>query len=99
MTERTTLGGVPASVIFAFLQDDVARQAYFQGRNVVLHSRLDQLGIETKMKLFYADRITDEQELDWYIHQILYDRTGYVGEAYQVGRDGQLVLQESSTAP
>ncbi|WP_346290460.1 hypothetical protein [Sphaerothrix gracilis] len=100
VTERITLAGVPASVIFTFLQDDVARQAYFRGHNALLHDRLVQLGIEPRMKAFYADRIADEQALDLHIHQILYDRTGYIGEAYRVEpASNELVLKDPSLVP
>ncbi|NJO10733.1 MAG: hypothetical protein HC873_15015 [Leptolyngbyaceae cyanobacterium SL_1_1] len=99
LTGQVTVGGVPASVILTFLRDDFARQAYFQGRNVMLHDRLVQLDIEAQMKDFYRDRIADDQALDLYIHQILYNRTGYVGDAYQTGQDGNLVLKPSGSVP
>jgi hypothetical protein len=51
------------------------------------------MGIEEKMKDYYRPQISDEGVLDQHIHQILYDRTGYVGEAYQVN-GGVLVLKD-----
>lgn len=91
---RLVIGGVPSSIIMRFLQDDIARSAYFSGNKAGLHDRLDDMGIEAEMKTFYRSQIPDEVELDQHIHQILYDRTGYVGAAYQVNSNGVLVLKE-----
>ncbi|MDX2212543.1 MAG: hypothetical protein SFY66_04560 [Oculatellaceae cyanobacterium bins.114] len=91
---RLVVGGVPSSIVMQFLQDDIARNAYFTGDKAGLHNRLDDMGIEAQMKTFYRPQISDETELDQHIHQILYDRTGYVGEAYQVNSRGILVLKE-----
>lgn len=91
---RLVIGGVPSSIIVQFLQDDVARSAYFSGNNVALHDRLDEMGIEEAMKDYYRPQIPDEVVLDQHIHQILYERTGYVGEAYQVNGQGVLVLKD-----
>jgi hypothetical protein len=91
---RLVIGGVPSSIIIRFLQDDSARSAYFSGNKAGLHDRLDEMGIEAEMKTFYRSQISDEAELDQHIHQILYDRTGYVGEAYRVNSRGVLVLKD-----
>jgi hypothetical protein len=91
---RLVIGGVPSSIVVEFLQDDLARSAYFSGNSTALHDRLDEMGIEEKMKDYYRPQISDEGVLDQHIHQILYDRTGYVGEAYQVN-GGVLVLKET----
>ncbi len=93
LTGQLVIGGVPSSIVITFLQDDLARNAYITGDRQALHDRLDNLGIETQIKAYYRPKIQDEQELDLYIHQILYDRTGYIGEAYQVGSDKKLVLK------
>jgi hypothetical protein len=90
---RLVIGGVPSGIIMQFLQDDVARSAYFSGNNVALHDRLGEMGIEEAMKDYYRPQIPDEVVLDQHIHQILYDRTDYVGEAYQVNGQGVLVLK------
>jgi hypothetical protein len=90
---RLVIGGVPSNIIVQFLQDGIARSAYFSGNNVALHDRLDEMGIEEAMKTYYRPQISDEVVLDQHIHQILYDRTGYVGEAYQVN-GGVLVLKD-----
>lgn len=89
-----TIGGVPIPIITSFLQDETARTAYFQGDNNKLHARLQEMGIEEKIKAFYRLKIPDEAKLDQHIHQIMYDRTGYVGEAYQVNSQGVLVLKQ-----
>jgi len=89
-----TIGGVPVPIIRSFFQDETARNAYFAGDNKKLHARLQAMGVEDKIKSFYRPKIRDEAKLDQYIHQILYDRTGYVGEAYQVNSEGVLVLKK-----
>ncbi len=88
-----TIGGVPFSVIVSFLQDDTARTAYFEGNSTQVHDRLSEMGIEEQMKGFYRSRISDEVKLDQHIHQVLYERTGYVGTAYRVNAQGTLVLR------
>lgn len=97
--EYITVGGVPFSVIVSFWQDDTARAAYFAGDSTKVHDRLSEMGIEEQMKAFYRSRIQDEAKLDQHIHQILYERTGYVGRAYRVNAQGILVLQQSETSP
>ena len=88
-----TIGGVPIPIIISFLQDETARDAYFQGDNKKLHDRLQAMGIEERIKAFYRPQIRDEVKLDQYIHQLMYDRTGYVGASYQVNSQGVLVLK------
>lgn len=92
-TGDLTIGGVPAPIIVSFLQDEVARDAYFQGDGKKLHARLEEMGVEEKIKAYYRRQIPDETQLDQHIHQILYDRTGYVGDAYRVNSQGILVLK------
>lgn len=65
------------------------------GDNKQLHSRLEILGIEEEIKDYYRPQITDEVQLDQYIHQLLYDRTGYVGYNYRVNSQGILILRKS----
>lgn len=88
------VGGVPSSIILRFLQDDIARSAYLSGDKKRLHDRLNDLGVEEQIKAYYRPSIPDEIELDQHIHQVLYDRTGYVGENYQVDAQGKLVLKQ-----
>jgi hypothetical protein len=87
------IGGVPSSIILTFLQDPPALEAYFQGNRKALHDRLSDLGIEEQIKAYYRPQIPDEAQLDLYIHQLLYNRTGYVGEAYNVTDQGKLILK------
>lgn len=87
------IGGVPSSVILTFLQDQPALTAYFQGDNQALHDRLNALGIEEQIKAYYRPQIPDEVKLDQYIHQVFYNRTGYVGKEYQVNEQGTLSLK------
>ncbi|MEL7143224.1 MAG: hypothetical protein AAFY33_20815 [Cyanobacteria bacterium J06643_4] len=94
--EKVTLGGVPYGIIHKFWHDPAARTAYFVGDSSGLHNRLRSLGIEADIKDYYRDRFATEHELDRHIHQIMYDRTGYVGEAYRVSPSGQLVSIKSS---
>ncbi|NEO99260.1 MAG: hypothetical protein F6K58_11365 [Symploca sp. SIO2E9] len=91
--QNVTIGGVPVPILINFWQDRTARNAYFNGKGKKLHDRLDQMGIEERMKDYYRSQISDEVELDQHIHQILYNRTGYVGEAYKVNSEGILVLK------
>ena len=90
------IGGVPSSVILTFLQDKPALTAYFQGDKQALHDRLNEIGIEEQVKAFYRPQIPDEVKLDQYIHQIFYNRTGYVGKEYQVNEQGTLTLKQRS---
>ncbi|MBF2074467.1 MAG: hypothetical protein IGS50_11995 [Synechococcales cyanobacterium C42_A2020_086] len=85
------IGGIPASILMMFLQDEIARDAFLQGDRQGLHARLSEMGVEEMMKDYYRPRIADEAELDRYVHQLFYDRTGYVGEAYRVSPNGKLV--------
>jgi hypothetical protein len=87
------IGGVPSSIILTFLQDQPSRDAYFRGDRQALHDRLSDLGIEAQIKDYYRPQIPNEVQLDLYIHQLLYNRTGYVGEAYQVTDQGKLILK------
>ncbi len=89
--EFGTIRGVPVPVVLQFLSDDTARNAYFSGDKQQLHDRLDRMGIEEKVKAFYRPKIQDEAELDRYIHQLLYNITGYAGIAYEVNAKGSLV--------
>ena len=88
------VGGIPASIIATFLQDDMARNAYLNRDRQLLHDRLQALGVEEEIKDFYRSQIPDKVELDQYIHQLFYDRTGYVGENYRVNSEGVLVLKK-----
>ena len=87
---RITLGGVPYSIINKFWQDEAARTAYFSGDRQALHARLGELNVETDIKHYYRSQFSEEDELDLYIHQLMFDHTGYVGEAYQVDNYGRL---------
>lgn len=87
------IGGVPLPIVINFLKDDTARNAYFQGDKKLLHNRLDEMGVERQIKDFYRAQIGSEQELDRHIHQIFYDNTGYVGQAYQVDSEGILEVR------
>jgi hypothetical protein len=90
------VGGVPISIIFAFLRDKTARKAYFRRNSTALHDRLCDMGIEARIKDFYRSQIPDEAELDRYIHQLLYDHTGYVGKDYYVNSKGILIFRKSN---
>lgn len=95
--ERATIGGVPVSIIMDFLRDETARSAYFQGDRQKLHDRLEAMGVEEEIKAFYRPQIRNEARLDRYIHQLLYNRTGHVGDAYQVNSQGVLTLKEPAS--
>jgi hypothetical protein len=89
-TEFGTIKGVPVAVVLQFLRDDTARNAYFSGDKQQLHDRLDHMGIEEEVKAFYRPQIQDEAKLDQYIHQLLYNITGYVGIGYKADAKGVL---------
>lgn len=88
-----TYRGVPYAVIRKFWQDEAAKTAYFSGDKQALHDRLGELGVEQDIKSYYRDQFNSEYELDRHIHQIMFDRTGYVGEAYTVDRHGRLIYR------
>lgn len=94
VTNVVTLGGIPLPVFLKFWQDPIARSAYLGENDQALHDRMTQLGIEAAIKAYYRPRIPDELALDQHVHQILYRRTGYVGDAYLLDEQGQLVLKE-----
>ncbi|MBD3886719.1 hypothetical protein IFO70_34250 [Phormidium tenue FACHB-886] len=91
---QLVVGGVPCSIIVDFLQDRTARRAYFRQDSKALHDRLCSLGIEERIKDFYRPQIFDEVELDRYIHQLLYEPTGYVGRDYVVNAKGVLLPKD-----
>jgi hypothetical protein len=95
LSGKLVIQGVPSSVIVRFLQDDVARNAYIQGDRRQLHDRLRDIGIEEDIKAHYRPAIPDEAALDQYIHQIFYERTGYVGDGYQLSPTGTLIPKDS----
>jgi hypothetical protein len=86
-----TYKGVPLNILFKFVADSTARKAYFSHNRQVLHDRLQALKVEEQIKDYYRPQIQNEQELDQYIHQLMYDNTGYVGKAYKVNAQGLLV--------
>ena len=92
---QMTIGGVPTPVVVSFLNDSTARNAYFKGDREELHARLQEMDVEERVKAFYRPQIPDEAQLDQHIHQILYERTGYVGQAYRVNSQGVLVLKQN----
>jgi len=91
LKNQVTLAGVPYQIIDKFWSDKSARDAYFIGDKEALHDRLKSLGIEADIKDYYRDQFASEHELDKHIHQIMFERTGYVGEAYRVNNMGELL--------
>jgi len=53
------------------------------------------LGVEEIVKNYYRPKISDEFQLDQYIHQIFYNWTGYVGNNYRVNPQGKIILTKS----
>jgi hypothetical protein len=92
-----TYKGVPVRIIVQFLEDEQARSAYFSSEKTALHGRLKALGVEEQVKDFYRPQFQDEQALDLYIHQLLYNNTGYVGKAYAISAEGQLIPKPTLT--
>ena len=97
--DKLTIGGVPFSIVKKFLGDSEAVNAYFNGNGRRVHDRLQLLQIEKDIKDYYRKDIPDELELDRYIHQLLYERTGYVGVDYQLTSSNQLILKNGIRSP
>ncbi|MBD2259889.1 hypothetical protein [Pseudanabaena sp. FACHB-2040] len=95
-TNLVTLGGIPYSVLMTFWQDPIARNAYLGSNDEVLHNRISELGIEAAIKAYHRPKMGDSNRLDQLTHQILYNHTGYIGEAYQVSDSGRLVPRDSN---
>ncbi|WP_009633556.1 hypothetical protein [Synechocystis sp. PCC 7509] len=89
------IGGVPSPVIASFLQNETARDAYFDGNTEQLHAQIQKMNLAEKLKPYYRPQFEDEAKLDLYTHQILYDRTGYIGKDYQANPQGTLSLKKS----
>ena len=98
ISNNLTVGGVPASVILKFIQDRDAVSAYINFDGSKVHKRLQKLEVEKEMKDYYRNQIPDPIELDLHIHQILFDRTGYVGIDYEVHHN-TLVLKKGLRRP
>jgi hypothetical protein len=92
-----TYRGVPVRILVHFLEDAQARRAYFSGQKTALHARLKALQVEEQIKDFYRPQFQDEQALDLHIHQLMYNNTGYIGAAYAVDIEGQLIPKPSLT--
>ncbi len=91
------IGGVPSAIIVSFFQNEIARKAYFDGDSEKLHAQVQSMDLADKLKPYYRSQFEDEAQLDRYTHQILYDRTGYIGKAYQVNPQGILVAKKQVT--
>jgi hypothetical protein len=90
-----TLGGIPAAIVGKVIRDPIAISYFLTADKTQLHYRLEELGIEAEIKAYYRPQIPDEVQLDQYIHQLLYNWTGYVGNNYLVTPQGNLVLKVS----
>lgn len=88
-----TVGGVPVPILLKAFEDESVRQAYWSGDKQGLHDRLNAMGIEEDIKDYYRPHASGETDLDQKIHQIFYNQTGYVGDAYQVDETGRLQPQ------
>ncbi|MBV8886215.1 MAG: hypothetical protein JO235_19785 [Chroococcidiopsidaceae cyanobacterium CP_BM_RX_35] len=89
----TTLAGVPVPLIIKAFSDKTAVTYFLIGNKRAFHDRLEQMGLKAEIKAFYRPQIHDEIKLDQYIHQIFYNDTGYVGDAYYVNSQGILTLR------
>ncbi len=92
------IGGVPSPIILSFLKNDSARIAYFDGDEEKLHAQIQSMNLAEKLKPYYRPQFAEEAKLDLHTHQILYDRTGYIGRAYQVTKQGVLTLKKKTKA-
>ncbi|MEO0373046.1 MAG: hypothetical protein AAF329_00180 [Cyanobacteria bacterium P01_A01_bin.17] len=89
-----TIKGVPLPIVFKFLTDSPAREAYFAKDKPALHDRLQELNVENEIKEYYRPQFQDEQELDLHIHQVFYNLSGYIGKSYVVTSQGTLKLRD-----
>ena len=87
------IGGVPSPIILSFLQNNTARIAYFDGDEEKLYAQIQRMNLAEKLKPYYRPQFAEEAKLDLHTHQILYDRTGYVG-TYHVSKQGILSLKK-----
>ncbi len=88
------IGGVPSPIIVNFFQNETARKAYFDGDSKKLSAQVQSMDLAEKLKPYYRPEFEDEAKLDLHAHQIVYDRTGYIGKAYQVNSQGLLVFKK-----
>lgn len=88
-----TIAGVPGPLIVKAFTDKTALRYFLVGNKRAFHDRLEQMGLKAEIKAFYRPQIHDEIKLDQYIHQIFYNDTGYVGDAYYVNPQGILTLR------
>ncbi|MBV9386326.1 MAG: hypothetical protein JOZ78_07855 [Chroococcidiopsidaceae cyanobacterium CP_BM_ER_R8_30] len=93
-----TLAGVPIPLIIKAFSDTTAVKYFILGDKRAFHDRLEQMGLKEEIKAFYRPEIHNEIKLDQYIHQIFYNDTGYVGDAYYVNSQGILTLKNPAAA-
>ena len=93
MRKSATVGGVPVPLIIKAFNDETARNYFLIGNKRAFHDRLERIGIKEEIKAFYRPQIHDEIKLDQYIHQIFYNDTGFVGDAYYLNSQGILTLK------
>jgi hypothetical protein len=91
--DSIVIKGIPLSLVFKGLVDIPTLEAYMSGDKKALHARLQALGFEEQIKAYYRPKIRDEVKLDRHIHQIFYETTGYIGQAYYVNSQGTLSLK------
>jgi len=91
-----TIAGIPASILVKFLRNPPALSAFFTANRQKFHDQLQKIGIEDDVKDFYRNDISDEIELDRYIHQLFFNLTGYVGYNYDLSGGKILTLKQSA---
>ena len=96
--ESATIANVPVPLVVRAFEDETARNYFLLGNKRAFHDRLERMGIKDAIKAFYRPRIHDEVKLDQYIHQIFYDDTGFVGDAYYVNSQGILTLKNPAAS-
>lgn len=90
---------IPLPIIMEFITDFKSINTYLKGDKVALHERLQEKGIEEKIKNYYRPYFASEAELDQYIHQVFYEETGYVGKEYKVNFEGILENKHQIQTP
>jgi len=96
--ESATIANVPVPLFVKAFEDGTARNYFLVGNTRAFHDRLERMGIKDAIKAFYRPKIHDEVKLDQYIHQIFYEDTGFVGDAYYVNSQGILTLKNPAAS-
>ncbi len=84
------IAGIPLPIYLEVITDAEAVFAVITGDGNTFRNRLQDLGIENKIRTLYRPYFADEIELENYIDQIFYDSTGYANSSeYNVNQQNK----------